>query len=67
MKKNTGKGKLVFMDRETLDIQTELEVSDLVIFNISMDEDNIILKMYITALRISCSENSMIDSGKILH
>ena len=67
MKKNTGKGKLVFMDRETLDIQTELEVSDLVIFNISMDKDYIVLKMYITALRISCSENSMIDSGKILH
>ena len=67
MKKNTGKGKLVFMDRETLDIQTELEVSDLVIFNISMDKDYIVLKLYITALRISCSENSMIDSGKILH
>ena len=67
MKKNTGKGKLVFMDRETLDIQTELEVSDLVIFNISMDEDYIVLKLYITALRISCSENSMIVSGKILH
>ena len=30
VKKNQGKGKLLFMDRETLDTVTELEVSDTV-------------------------------------
>ena len=30
VKKNLGKGKLLFMDRETLDTLTELEVSDTV-------------------------------------
>ena len=32
VKKNQGKGKLLFMDRETLDTLTELEVSDTVSF-----------------------------------
>jgi hypothetical protein len=30
VKKNEGKGKLLFLDRESLDIMTQLEVSDTV-------------------------------------